>query len=82
MLSSAIATAAERWDGGPPFWPVFPILWLLIIAGTVVAVVLVGRRQRHAAPSRAGESRLAERFAAGEIDEEEYVARLAVLRQD
>ena len=29
----------------------------------------------------AGEQKLAERYAAGEIDEEEYQRRLAVLRQ-
>jgi putative membrane protein len=30
---------------------------------------------------RAGEARLAERFAAGEIDEQEYERRLATLRR-
>lgn len=83
QLSTLAITAGDRWDGdGPPdFWPVFPIAWFLIVVGAIVAAIYVSRRNRAAAGSRAGEARLAERFAAGEIDEEEYAARLAVLRR-
>jgi len=82
-LSTLAITAGERWDGdGPPaFWPIFPIIWFLIVVGAIVAAVYVSRRRAATAGPRAGETRLAERFAAGEIDEDEYAARLAVLRR-
>lgn len=76
------ATLADRWDGDrPDWWPVFPILWFLIVVGGIVTAVVVSRRNRDAAGARAGETVLAQRYAAGEIDEEEYAARLAVLRR-
>ena len=76
------ATVAGPWDGdGPPaFWPVFPIAWFLILITATVVGFLVLRRNRAAAPRLAGEARLAEKYAAGEIDAEEYRARLGVLR--
>ena len=85
-VGRAAALLADRWDGsgrwdGPgPWWPVFPILWLIVIAGIVTTIVLVGRRNRGLAGRRAGEARLAERFASGEMTEQEYRERLAVLR--
>lgn len=83
MLSTLAATAGDHWDGdGPPgFWPIFPIAWFLIVVGAIVAAVYVSRRRAATAGPRAGEARLAERFAAGEVDEDEYVARLAILRR-
>lgn len=81
-LATTAVVAADRWDDGPPaFWPIFPVLWLLLVAGAITAAVVIGRRNRAAAGPRAGEARLAERFAAGDIEEDEYVARLAVLRR-
>lgn len=81
-LITTAAAVADRWDGDrPDWWPVFPILWFLIIVGGIVTAVLVSRRNREAAGARAGEAVLAQRYAAGEIDEEEYAARLAVLRR-
>jgi len=79
----ALQTLAERgWDGPPgPWWPIFPLLWLLIIAGVITYFVLYGRRRDRRAGERAGERRLAERYASGEIDEEEYARRLSVLRE-
>ena len=68
--------------GGPPaFWPIFPIVWFLVIAAIITAVVLYNRRRVAEAPRRSGEARLAERYAAGEIDENEYRARRDVLRE-
>ncbi|MFJ7587517.1 SHOCT domain-containing protein [Streptomyces sp. NPDC097617] len=63
------------------------IVWALLLA----AIVLVVRALRHdtdgpaaskpgASPSEGVENLLAERFARGEIDDEEYQRRLAVLR--
>lgn len=83
QLSTLAVTAGDYWDGDdrPEFWPIFPIAWFLIVVGAIVAAVYVSRRRAATAGPRAGEARLAERFAVGEIDEEEYVARLAVLRR-
>ncbi len=80
--ANTATTYADRWDGDrPDWWPVFPILWFLIIVGGIIAAFLYHRRNREAAGPRAGEAVLAQRYAAGEIDEEEYAARLAVLRR-
>jgi len=81
-LATTATLTADRWhDDRPEFWWIFPIVWFLIIAGGIVAAVVVTRRHREAAGPRAGEAVLAQRYAAGEIDEEEYTARLAVLRR-
>ena len=81
-IATAATTVADRWDGDrPDYWFIFPIMWFLIIAGGIVAAVVISRRNRNAAGPRAGETVLAQRYAAGEIDEEEYTARLAVLRR-
>ncbi|GEK81371.1 SHOCT domain-containing protein [Agrococcus baldri] len=67
--------------GGFPFW-IFPILWFVLIAGAI-ALFWFGRRRRERwAGRRAGEQALAERFANGDIDAEEYRARREVLRQE
>ena len=85
MITTLVTTAttvADRWDGDrPDWWPIFPILWFLIIVGAIITAVVISRRNRQAAGPRAGETVLAQRYAAGEIDEEEYTARLAVLRR-
>lgn len=73
--------AADRWDGPGPWWPIFPALWLLVVAAIITTAVLTGRRNARRAGSRSGEGRLAERYAAGEISEQEYRERLAVLRE-
>lgn len=72
---------AGPWAGsGFPFW-IFPLLWFVLIAG-VIALVWAGRRRRDGqAGRRAGEQALAERFANGQIDAEEYRSRREVLRQ-
>jgi putative membrane protein len=79
-LTSAVA-ASDGWDGPGAWWPVFPLLWLLVIAAIVATFVVVGRRRSRFGAARAGESRLAERYAAGEIDDVEYRERLTVLRE-
>lgn len=86
LTTTLHAVAARAGDGpwahgGPPF-PFFliPIFWLVVIAA-VIGFLVLGRRSREArAGRRAGERLLAERFADGSIDEEEYRARRAVLR--
>ncbi|OEU96501.1 SHOCT domain-containing protein [Streptomyces oceani] len=74
--------------GGPGPWILlFPLLWAAVILGLVTLL----RRVRHGrgGPWRraaAGSANppvdlLAHRFAAGEIDEEEYWMRLSVLKE-
>jgi putative membrane protein len=81
MLITQLAVAtADHWDGPGPWWPIFPILWFLFIGGVITAFFIAGRRRARFSGQRAGERRLAERYAAGEINEEEYAARRAFLR--
>ena len=74
------AVLADHWHGPGAWWPIFPILWLALIS-TLVTLFVVGRRRRdRESGQRAGERRLAERYASGEIDDQEYNRRLGVLR--
>lgn len=77
---TTLVLTADRWDGDGPPWLVVPLFWLLLVAAVVAAAVYHRRRDR-AAPQQAGERRLAELYAAGEISEEEYRARRGVLRE-
>jgi putative membrane protein len=70
-----------HWDGPGAWWPIFPILWLLFIAVIVATCLRFGRRHRAYSGTRAGEAKLAERFAAGEINEQEYRERRSVLKE-
>ena len=81
LITTAVTVAYHWHDDRPDWWPVFPILWFLIIIGGIATAVVVTRRNREAAGARAGEAVLAQRYAAGEIDEQEYAARLEVLRR-
>ena len=79
---TTLAITADHWDGDRPgFWPIFPILWFLIVAGIIATAIYLRRRGCEGAPRRAGEARLAEMFAAGEISDEDYRTRRAVLRE-
>ncbi|MFC5993289.1 SHOCT domain-containing protein [Pseudonocardia hispaniensis] len=59
------------------------LFWALIILGVIALVRYLARGDRSgeqaAAPQATPEQVLAERFARGEIDEQEYHRRLAVL---
>ncbi|MGW5680364.1 SHOCT domain-containing protein [Nonomuraea sp. NPDC003754] len=66
------------------FWPVFPIFWALVLAGAATLFVK-GRRagvRGGPPPSRtaSAEQILAERYARGELVDEEYLQRSSVLR--
>jgi putative membrane protein len=73
---------AHNWDGPGAWWPIFPILWLLLVAVIVVTCLRFGRRHRAYSGTHAGEAKLAERFAAGEINEQEYRERRSVLQEN
>lgn len=90
MLITAVSqVTADRYDGPGPWWPIVPIVWLVLVVSFVFLAARFGwrgRRRWYDEQSandgrRSGESRLAERFAAGEIAEEEYRTRLAVLQE-
>ena len=55
------------------------LFWGLVIAGVILLVRYLARGPQ-AAENAAPERILAERFARGEIDEEEYRSRLTALR--
>ncbi|MFG2830341.1 SHOCT domain-containing protein [Streptomyces sp. NPDC048434] len=86
---------AETWTGGGPGpWILFvPVLWALVIVGVVTLLRRTGRRhggpgRRFGGPQYSARADapsplavLGRRFAAGEIDEEEYWRRLSVLEE-
>ncbi|CAH0216944.1 hypothetical protein [Microbacterium sp. Bi121] len=86
MTTAALIALAEQdhhWGGfdGPGFfWPIFPIVWFVLIAGGIITAIVLSRRRHNLAPRREAEAALATRFAAGEIGEDEYRSRRAVLR--
>ncbi|MDN3024073.1 SHOCT domain-containing protein [Streptomyces sp. S.PB5] len=78
-----------HWDGGPGPWILlFPLIWAAVVVGAVTVLRRTGWHGRRG-PWRAmsdtgpaGDSPIAvlgRRFAAGEIDEDEYWRRLSVL---
>ncbi|AOR37241.1 hypothetical protein BFF78_22070 [Streptomyces fodineus] len=80
--------------GGWFLMTVFMVLfWAVLIVGLVAMVRYLGGTRHHQQPGspppsgdggwqdRRAESLLAERFARGEIDEDEYERRLTVLRE-
>ena len=83
--AASLAADNDHWNGPGPWWPIFPFLWLLLIIGIFATFRFFGvRRWRQVqayAGTRAGEAKLAERYAAGEIDEQEYERRLATLKR-
>ncbi len=80
-MMTSILVASEHWDGPGAWWPIFPLVWLLVVGALITTFVLMRRRSIQTGGTRAGESRLAERFAAGEIGEQEYRERRAVLKE-
>ena len=81
LLSAAAAN--DHWDGPGPWWPIFPLLWFLFIVALFATFGFFGRRRGGCGygGGRGGLDRLAERYAAGEIDETEYRNRRAVLEE-
>ena len=56
------------------------VFWGLVIFGIVVLIRYLGRSSQRSEGNGTPEQLLAERFARGEIDEQEYQSRLATLR--
>ena len=72
-------------DHGWGWWPLMPLVMLVFWAAVIWLVVTVVRHaSTPTSPPHAtadAEQTLAERYARGEIDEDEYRHRLDVLRQ-
>jgi putative membrane protein len=60
------------------WWPGFGLLWIVLIWGMVS--FFFWRRRSWGGPRASGEAVLGERYARGEITEEEYRERLGVLK--
>lgn len=81
LATSAILASHEHWEGhAGDWWPIFPFIWILFIVGLIWVLRRAGCGRGYRARS-SGESVLGERFAKGEISEQEYRERLGVLRQ-
>ncbi|MFF9168567.1 MULTISPECIES: SHOCT domain-containing protein [unclassified Streptomyces] len=83
-----MTTLAHFGDGGPGPWILlFPLIWALVIGGGIALLRRTawhgGRRGPWRPPAPADDNSpltlLGRRFAAGEIDEDEYWRRLSVL---
>lgn len=82
MLTTALATAAMHGGFGHPGGPWFlliPLFWILVI-GVIVAVFGRSRFRNWHGGTGGARQVLAQRYANGDIDEQEYRARLEVLQ--
>ena len=80
MLIMAAEVAGQGGWGPGPWWPIFPLLWVLLWGVLIFAVFRFrrGGRWQHGS-SAVGV--LAERYARGEITVQEYRERLGVLKE-
>lgn len=90
MLTTTLATVLAHgpgfgpgWDGGggPGFWPLIPIVWGIVWLAVIATVVTLLWR-RGSGDTRSARGALADRYARGDIDEQEYRERLGVLRRN
>jgi putative membrane protein len=79
VLELAVEMAGHGGWGPGPWWPIFPLFWVLLWGVLIFAVFRFGRGRWQRGHSAEGV--LAERYARGEITVEEYRERLRVLRQ-
>jgi putative membrane protein len=81
---TTFAALAQMWDhdnhldGG--WWWLMAVGWIVMVAAIVVAAVLVARGLSNRQSTSNPHDILGERFARGEIDEDEYRRRRDVLR--
>ena len=78
-MSVLAALPLLTWDSDHSgWWPIWPLLWAALIG---VAVWLILRRRDRRGPHDPARQILAERFARGELNAEEYRARLDELQR-
>jgi len=81
MFTSLIATHADEWGHGPGPWALIPLTFFLVWLGVIAFAVLRFRRGGAPWARHSGQSVLAERYARGEISDEEYRLRRDVLKE-
>jgi putative membrane protein len=78
-MSVLAALPLLNWDSGHSgWWPIWPLFWAALIG---LAVWLILRRRDRRGPHDPAQAILAERFAKGELNAEEYRARLDELQR-
>ena len=82
MLATIVSQACRGCDDhmGRGWWWVMGVGWLVFLGLIVVLVVLLTRQHGASPPRRGAHDVLDERFARGEIDEDEYRRRRDALR--
>jgi putative membrane protein len=82
-LATVLLSSGDHGD----WWPIFPILWFVLWVGVIAtAIWFFAGRRRHWREWREGRGTdraadiLAERFARGELNNDEYTERLRQLR--
>jgi putative membrane protein len=78
-LTATTLLAAGDGEWGHPWWPLWPLLWAVLIGAAVWLVLR--RRRRTADPADRAREILAERYARGELSATELRERLDTLRQ-
>jgi len=83
LLAAVPPIAGGGWGPGPHpgFWWIWPLAWLLFLAALATVLALVAWRRPARRSWSSAEAVLAERFARGEITEDEYRRALEVLRE-
>jgi putative membrane protein len=80
MAGGVLAHGPGYGDGG--WWLIFPFFWLLFLGFVIFSVFRFRRRGGPWGPRQTGEGVLGERYARGEINEDEYRQRLKVLKEN
>ena len=81
VMTIAAELLARGGEWGPgPWWPIFPLFWILFWGVALFALFRFRRARGPWHHARSGESVLDERYARGEITEDEYRERQSVLR--
>ena len=78
MAGEMLANGANWGPGG--WWPIFPLFWLLLWGVLIFALVRGRRGWGRWNQGQSAKDVLAERYARGEIDGEEYRERLSQLQ--
>jgi putative membrane protein len=74
-----MAWSGHGWGAGPWIGILWLAFWVFVVAGVFF---VLRRRSGYWHVGRSAETVLSERYARGEISEEEYRQRLKVLRED
>jgi putative membrane protein len=78
MLSLSTTILASDWHhGGPGWWIVFPLFWIVVIA---TVILFLRSRSPRVGHGETALDLLDARYARGEIDLDEYRDRRAVLK--